>query len=99
MWRDYVSILQDIIFDIALPTADVFGDINFALRALSTGHFGIGFLMTLPVFINFILICFKWKTTDLDTPKEKKFTWLLVFMNVWPQYQIAKLIAIKLKKY
>ena len=33
-----------------------------------------------------------WRDSNLDTPEEKRWTWLLVLLSVWPQWQAIKLI-------
>ena len=79
---------------ILLPTTDVLGDINFAIRALCSHNFGIGCAMILPIVLNMAFNLYKWTSTEYDTQKEKRFTWLLVILNVWPQYQVLKLILL-----
>ena len=92
MWVKFYSFIQHIIFDILLPTADTFGDVNFAISAFSTQHYGISCLMITPVFFNVLFNAYMWKTTTFDSTNERRFTWILVGLNIWPQYQIAKLL-------
>ena len=99
MDSNFGTILQHTVFDIALPTADTYGDINFAIGAFSTGNFGIAVLMITPFVINFVLSICKWKTTSFDGQQEKRFSWLFLIINFWPQYQVSKLVfAIVTKK-
>ena len=86
------TILQQTIFNILLPTSDFCGDIIFAFNAFSTENYGICCLMLVPVLLNMLFTFYKWKSTDFDTKKEKQFTWLLVILCVWPQYQVVKVI-------
>ena len=86
------TILQHTILEILVPTVDVFGDINFAYKAFSTQHYGIGCLMMFSVLLSVIFNSYKWYTTDFDTDKEKRYTWLLVMLCMWPQYQVIKLL-------
>ena len=79
---------------ILLPTTDVLGDINFAIRALCSHNFGIGCVMVLPVALNMAFNLYKWTSTEYDTQKEKRFTWLLIILNLWPQYQMLKLLLL-----
>ena len=92
------TILQHITFDILLPTADVFGDINFAIAAFSSQNIGIGCAMILPVLFSLMFNVYKWFFKDHDSPKEKKLTWILVMLNLWPQYQIVKLLLLIARK-
>ena len=98
MSYNFGTILQHTVFDVALPTVDTYSDINFAVAAFSTGNVGIGFLMTTPVVINFLLSVCKWKTTSFDDKKEKRFSWLFLILNFWPQYQVSKLIFVIVTK-
>ena len=86
------TILQHTILDILVPTVDVFGDINFAYQAFSTQYYGVGCMMMFPVLLSIIFNFYKWFSTDFDTDKEKRYTWLLVILCMWPQYQVIKLL-------
>ena len=98
MGENIITILQHTIFGILLPTSDAFGDINFAISAFFSQNPGIGCLMILPVVLNMAFGFYKWFSTDHDTQKEKRFTWLLVVLNLWPQYQVLKLILLILSR-
>ena len=98
MGENIITILQHTIFDILLPTSDAFGDIKFAISAFYSQNPGIGCLMILPVVLNTAFTFYKWFSTDHDTQKEKRFTWLLVVLNLWPQYQVLKLILLILRE-
>ena len=97
MYGNFFTVLQHTILDILLPTADVFGDINFAMGAFFTRNVGIGFLMIWPMLLNVMFILRRWFLTDFDNPHEKRFTWLLALLNMWPQYQAFKLILLILR--
>ena len=86
------TILQLTIFDILLPTGDVIGDINFAIAAFVSKNYGITCLMIFPVLLNMAFTSHKWLSTDFDAQKEKRFSWILVVLNLWPQYQVCKLL-------
>ena len=81
-----------IVFDILLPTTDVIGDVIFSIEALLKSHMLIGFVMLIFVILSVICEVYKWIKTDFDTEKEKKITWLLALLHLWPQYQSCKLI-------
>ena len=83
---------KHIFFDIILPTVDTYSDCNFAIRAFVLGYHGIGISMISPVFVNlFFNICL-WKSTDFDSEKERRYSWIVVVLNFWPQYQVVKLL-------
>ena len=85
------------LYDILRPTFDLVRDWDFARGALVTHHPGVAFLMILPVLFNLALNLYKWSSTDYDTKKEKQFTWVLVILGLWPQYQMFKLLWLILR--
>ena len=86
------KIVYHILFHILLPTTDIYGDIHFSIGAFSTKNYGICFLVVAPVILNVLFSMYIWKTTKFDSSNEKRFTWLLVVIGFWPQYQFIKLI-------
>ena len=84
--------LQHTIMDILIPSSDVIGDFIFAFSAFSTQNYCIGCLMMFPMLISIGFNFYKWVSTDFDTEKEKRYTWVLVVLCVWPQYQVIKLL-------
>ena len=40
----------------------------------------------------FTLFSYIWWDSELDTPQEKRWTWVLVLLCLWPQYQALKLL-------
>ena len=59
----------------------------FYSRHSISDHYSIEFIDTKQCIFSYI-----WKDSDLDDEKEKKWTWVLVFLSVWPQYQALKLV-------
>ena len=45
------------------------------------------FFISIHIFNSYI-----WRDSKLDTPEEKRWTWLLVLLSLWPQWQAIKLI-------
>ena len=84
--------LQHTIMDILIPSSDVITDFIFAIKAFSTQNYYIGCLMMFPMLISMVFNFYKWVSTDFDTEKEKRYTWVLVVLCIWPQYQVIKLI-------
>lgn len=94
MAENVLTILKHTVFDILLPTSDILGDFTFSIKAFSSGNPVIGFLMIFPVMLNILFNLYKWYYTYHDTQKEKRFTWVLVMLNLWPQYQVLKLLLL-----
>ena len=93
MLKLILIVLQHIIFDVVLPTVDTFSDINFAVSAFSTENYGIGAMILSPVLINLLFNIYLWKSTSFDHANEKRYSWIFVVLNFWPQYQVVKLIS------
>ena len=92
MFDNILTILKLIIFDIVLPTTDSYGDIMFSIKACFNNSPVIGCLMGIPVIFNIFFHASMWRTTTFDSRKEKHFTWALVLMDLWPQYQSLKVL-------
>ena len=88
----FLKFLQHITFGIILRTFDSYGDINFALQAFTTENYLIGCLILSPVLISLGFTFHIWKSTSFDGAKAKRWSWILVLLNFWPQYQVVKLL-------
>jgi hypothetical protein len=93
MCQNSFTIIQHTILDVILPTTDTFSDINFAISAFSTKNYQIGAMLITPVILNLLFNLYLWKTTDFDTQDEKRYTWIIVILSLWPQYQMLKLLV------
>ena len=93
MFGTPLTVARHIVLDIVLPTVDTFSDSIFAIRAFSMGHPGIGIMMLSPVLINLCFNMYLWKFTNFDNEEEKRYSWMLVILNFWPQYQVVKLLV------
>ena len=91
-WKIFFKVLQHITFGIILRTFDSYGDINFALQAFTTENYLIGCLILAPVLISLGFTFHIWKSSSFDSAKAKRWSWILVLLNFWPQYQVVKLI-------
>ena len=94
MLKIILMVLQHIVFDVVLPTVDTFSDLNFAVSAFSTENYGIGAMMLFPVILNLISNIYLWKSTNFDHENEKRYSWIFVLLDFWPQYQVVKLLAL-----
>ena len=85
-------IIQHVWFGVILPLVDTKGDITFAVTAFVRGKYKIGVLMISPVLANVFFICYVWWKSKFDRKREKIYSWIFVLLNIWPQYQVFKLI-------
>ena len=86
------TIFQLVLFSIVLPVIDKYGDINFSIRAVMNNHYFIACLIISPVVANVIFVGYAWINGKFDSNKEKWLTWIFVVLNIWPIYQVCKLI-------
>ena len=87
------TVIRLITFGVGLRTFDTYGDINFALQAFTTKNYLISCLILSPVLICLGFTFKVWKDSSFDSSKEKRWSWILVLLNLWPQYQVAKLLG------
>ena len=88
------TVIRLITFGVGLRTFDTYGDINFALQAFTTKNYLISCLILSPVLICLGFTFKVWKDSSFDNSKEKRWSWILVLLNLWPQYQVAKLLGL-----
>ena len=92
------NLLILIIANICLPTYDTYTDIALIIRLLLHGpslKFGLGLMV--PLFMNIFATTFTWWRKD--SSEEKKWTWILVILLIWPQYQAAKVLILLFKDF
>ena len=92
------NLLILIIANICLPTYDTYADIALIIRLLLHGpslKFGLGLIM--PLLMNIFATTFTWWRKD--SSEEKKWTWILVILLIWPQYQAVKVVILLFKDF
>ena len=82
------------IFSIGLPTYDAFFDLYFSIIAIMGGHYRWGFSLLAPVLLNLSFTAFTWWKMDQGKTwtENRKWTWLLLILMVWPQWRAANLL-------
>ena len=96
--QDFVKVIQHITFGILLRTFDSYGDLNFGLHAFTTNNYLIGCLILSPVLVNIGFTLNVWRRSSFDSLKAKRWTWIFVLLNLWPQYQVLKLLKAIISK-
>ena len=94
MCRNGLTLVRLVILKVVIPTIDTYTDIAFAVEASSNHYYGVASLMIAPPCFSFILTIYVWIRYDFDTTKEKCFKWFILLVQLWPQYQAAKLIML-----
>ena len=85
-----VSIIPNLVLDAVLPTVDSVLDLIFILRWYTLGHVNYASALAVPFIINSVFNIYQW--WKLDTKIEKKFSWLLFVLQLWPAYKTINFI-------
>ena len=84
------------LFDVILPTLDVYGDASLIIPWLYRGHYKYAGLMTIPMILNYTFTVYKWWT--IEKPSNRKWSWVLVVLQLWQQWRALKIIYMFYKK-
>ena len=71
-----------IITGVFLDTSDIYSDLSLAMTVISNGYTAYGIAILMPVVATFLTTFIAWYETELDTTNEKKWTWILVMLQV-----------------
>ena len=84
-----------IIFSIFLPTLDIYTDImlSFVVSHQQT----IGMVILAPVILSFLFLIPQWLKIE-DTKQKRLKTLPLLFLQIWPQYRVVKLLYYGFKR-
>ena len=91
-----LSILPMLVLDVALPLSDNVSDLALILRWYLSGHAKYATGMLIPFLMNVCGNIYNW--WKWDSKKEKKFTWMLLILQLWPVYRAIKVIILIFKK-
>ena len=84
-------VLMLIILNILLPSCDVYFDIALAWKAASNYHPKFAGALIAPVLLNMVFTFFTW--FKVEDGANKKWSWILVLLQCWPQYMAVKIIV------
>ena len=83
-------------FDVFLPTLDVYGDASLVIPWYYQGHYAYASLMTVPMVLNYLFTTYKWWA--MEKASDKKWSWVLVMLQLWPQWNAFKVMRKIYKK-
>ena len=83
-------------FDVFLPTLDVYGDASLVIPWYYQGHYAYASLMTAPMILNYIFTAYKW--WSMEKASDKKWSWVLVMLQLWQQWNAFKVMRLIYKK-
>ena len=90
-----LRILPTAVFDVALPSLDVYSDLSLIIGWFWAGHPIYAWTMTDPVLLQFMSTAYKWY--QVDKPQTKKWSWILLFLQFWPQFRALRVIRLLYK--
>ena len=79
-----------------LPTFDVVCDLWLVIPWYLKGHYHYATLMTIPMVLNYPITIYKWCL--LEKTSDRKWSWILVSLQLWQQWRMIKIIYLLLKK-
>lgn len=86
------NILPSVMFDVVLPTLDVYSDLSLIIPWFIIGHGGYGLSMTVPLLFQFASTAYKW--FKMETPQDKKWSWVFLILQLWPQLKAFRVILL-----
>ena len=88
-------IAPSIVTDVFLPTLDVYSDLSLIFGWLFGGHWKYAISMSIPVLLQFLFTIQKW--IRLEKPESKKWSWLLLLLQCWPQWRAVRVMNLNFK--
>ena len=89
------DIIKLLILNVVLPTADIYTDVRLVITLMKRGHYMFGLSLIAPIFLNCSVTWFSW--WKMEKLQVKKWTWILVILQIWPQYRAMRVIFLFLK--
>ena len=90
------SILPTLVLDSVAPMVDQASDLALIIEWYSTEHFKFAAAMAIPFLMNVFSNIYHW--WKWDSTNEKKYTWILLLLQLWPIYRAFKLVSNTYKK-
>ena len=91
----FKQVLPPCLFDVGLPTFDVYSDFSLIINWLHQGHVLYAGAMTVPLMLQFLSTISKW--VKLEKPKDKRWSWVFLLLQFWPQLRALRWIRLVYK--
>ena len=88
-------ILKTLILNIGLPTLDIYLDMRF-VRLLFPEYWGCGLVVVGGILTNFLFTALAW--WRLEPRHHKSCTWILLLLQIWPQFKAVQVIWLTTKR-
>ena len=83
--------LKLLIFNIVLPTIDIFLDTALVQKLFLNGYWGSGAFVTAGILTNFLFTSIAW--WRMESAKQKKWSWIFLMLQLWPQLRALQVLA------
>jgi len=83
-------ILPVFLFDVALTTLDVGGDLSLRTTWIIGHHYIYGGSLAIPLLLCFLSTAYKWY--KLEEPQDKRWSWVFLLLQCWPQLRALRVI-------
>ena len=94
-FRAIKRILPSFLFNVLLPTLDVYSDLSLIIPWYLANHWKYALSMTLPLVLQFASTIYKW--FQFECPKQKRWTWILLLLQLWPQWRAIRVLKLLYK--
>ena len=72
-----------IVFNVILPTIDIFLDTALVQKLFLNGYWGSGAFVTAGILANFLFTSLAW--WRMESSRQKKWSWIFLLLQLWPQ--------------
>ena len=80
------------LFDVTLPTLDIYSDLSLVIPWYLASHWKYATCMSIPLILQFSSTIYKW--IQIEKPKRKKWSWILLLLQVWPQWRAFRVMIL-----
>ena len=91
----FKKVLPSVLFDVIMPTLDVYSDLSLIIPWYIAGHPTYAASMTVPLSLQFTSTIYQW--IKIEKPADKKWSWIFLFLQLWPQLRALRIIHLLYK--
>ena len=93
LFRDSVTpSIKLFVFNIVLPTIDIFLDIVLIPKLFKNGFWGSGTIVVAGIVTSFTFTSLAW--WRMESRKQKKWSWIFLLLQLWPQLRALQVAAL-----
>ena len=77
---------------VLMPTMDTYGDLSLIIPWVIASHYYYAVSMAIPLLLQFLATIVKWN--QLEKPQDKKWSWVFLILQLWPQLRALRVIKL-----